>query len=147
MPTITDLLAQGRLERIDVDLQEARDLVRHAHAHLESAAAIMDRDPAGAYQLAYDAARKAVVADMSANGYRARADRSGAHMAVVDYAEEALADTANAAALQRFDRMRRLRNRAEYGGVTVGRAQVVSDLRQSMEIVRAVEVRLLHRGE
>jgi len=143
MPTIAELLAQGRLDRIEADVDEARDLIRHAHAHLESAAAIMARDPAGAYQLAYDAARKAVAADMSANGYRARADRPGAHAAVVDYAREALAGVASSQALERLDRMRRLRNRAEYGGVTLGRAQVVADLEQSIEIVRAVEVRLL----
>jgi L-lactate utilization protein LutC len=147
MPTIASLVANGRLERIEPDPQESRDLIRHANAHLESAAAIMERDPAGAYQLAYDAARKAVAADMSANGYRASADRQGSHAAVVAYAAEALAETASVLALQRFELMRRVRNRTEYGGFTVGRAQVIADLEQAMEIVRAVQVRLLPTAE
>jgi hypothetical protein len=50
---------------------------------------------------------------------------------------EASADT-----LLRFERMRRLRNRAEYGGVTPGRAQVRADLEHAKNIVRAIAARL-----
>ena len=140
--TIDELVEQGRLERVGADLREALDLMSHAQAHLESAAAIVDRDAAGAYQLAYDAARKAVAADMAANGYRAKSDRQGAHAAVVTYAQEALAGEAEPEALSRLDRMRRLRNRTEYGGLTLGRDQVAADLEQATEIVRAVDERL-----
>jgi hypothetical protein len=94
MPTIAELVASGRLEQIAPDTNEARALVAHAHAHLESAAKIIDADPVGAYQLAYDAARKAVAADMAANGYRVKADRPGAQAAVVAYATEALTSDA-----------------------------------------------------
>jgi hypothetical protein len=142
MSTIADLLAAGRLERIAPDATEARALVRYAHAHLESAGKIVGDDAAGAYQLAYDAARKAVAADMAANGYRAKSDRAGAHAAVVAYAAEALAGQAEADSLTRFERMRRLRNRSEYGGATPGRSQVATDLRHAENIVRAVAGRL-----
>jgi hypothetical protein len=145
MPTVAELLSEGRLERLTADPNEARDLIRHAHAHLESAAKIVDGDPAGAYQLAYDAARKAVAADMIANGYRAKADRPSAHAAVVAYAAEALSGQADAESLSRFDRMRRLRNRSEYAGVTLGRAQVAAELDHAKDIVRAVDDRLGRR--
>lgn len=142
MATIAELVASGRLEQIAPDATEARALVAHAEAHLESASTIVDSDPVGAYQLAYDAARKAVAADMAATGYRVKADRPGAHAAVVAYAAEALVSDAPAEALLRFERMRRLRNRAEYGGVTPGRSQVRTDLQHAEKIVRTVAGRL-----
>src|SRR5919201_6905489 len=99
MPTIAELFAEGRLGRVTRDVGEARDLVRHAQTHLESAEKILGDDPVGAYQLAYDAARKAVAADMAVNGYRAKSDRPGAHATVVAYAAEALAGEADAESL------------------------------------------------
>lgn len=142
MPTISELLASGRVERIAADEAEAAALCVHARAHVASAAAILDQDPAGAYQLAYDAARKAVSADMAANDYRTKSDRPGAHAAAVAYAEEALAGSASPESLSGFDRMRRLRNRSEYGAVTLGRTQVEADLTRARAIVQAVEDRL-----
>ena len=138
MPSIADLLAQGRLERVEPQEEEAGDLIRHANAHLDSARTVVDADAAGAYQLAYDAARKAVVAHMVANGYRAKSDRPGAHAALVAYAEEALDEVADAASLAQLDRMRRLRNRSEYGGISLGRSQVEADIEHAAEIVRSV---------
>src|SRR5712691_7662011 len=119
-PSVDDLLAQGRLEQIAADAAEARDLLRHAETHLVSAATLETDDPAGAYQLVYDAARKAVSADMLARGLRTKSDRPGAHAAVVLYAEEALGDDADAEALANLDRMRRNRNKTEYGAMTLG---------------------------
>jgi hypothetical protein len=142
MPTIAELVASGRLEQIAPDTTEARALVAHAEAHLESATKILTADPVGAYQLGYDAARKAVAADMAANGYRVKADRPGAHAAVVAYAAEALVSDAPPDALLRFERMRRLRSRVECGGVTPGRSQVRADLQHAENIVRAVALRL-----
>ena len=140
--TVAELLADGRLQRISADTDEARDLLAHAEAHLASARAIAVLDPEGAYQLLYDAARKAVAADMLVEGMRARADRPGAHMAVVAYAEEALAGHADTNALANFDRMRRSRNRTEYGAVTVTHRQLTADLAYAEEIMRAVRVRV-----
>lgn len=140
--TVADLLAQGRLERVAPDDLEARDLLAHAERHLRSARLLLADDPAGAYQLLYDAARKAVWADMLANGLRARADMPGAHAAVVAYAHDALAGRADARSLARFDGMRRARNRSEYGGVTLGRAQIEADLAHAARIVEAVRARV-----
>ena len=91
MPSIADLLALRRLERVPADPRQAAALLDHANAHVSSAEAIVELDPVGAYQLAYDAARKAIAADMAATGFRAKADRPGAHAATIQYAEEALA--------------------------------------------------------
>jgi hypothetical protein len=137
-----DLLAADRLERMPADRDEGRELLGYAEKHLASAAKLADDDPEGAYQLLYDAARKAAAADMLAAGYRAKSNRPGAHAAIVAYAEEALAGHADEDAIANFDRMRRARNRTEYGAVAVGRAQLVADLADASEIVRAVAVRL-----
>jgi hypothetical protein len=141
-PTIADLVTAGRIERIQADADEAQELLRHARAHLASARKLCDDDPAGAYQLLYDAARKATAADMLASGYRARSDRPGAHAAVVIYAEEALAGEGDERAIASFDRMRRTRNRAEYGAAVIGRAQLHADLEHAHEIVRTATARM-----
>src|SRR6266508_1578413 len=107
MATIAELLLERRLERVGVDRDEAQALLEHARSHLRSAAKILDDDAPGPYQLAYDATRKAV---------------AGAAL------EESL---------RHFDRMLRVRNRIEYGDVTIGRAQVKTDLAHAKEIVRA----------
>jgi hypothetical protein len=142
VPSIADLVADGRIEIMRSDPAAAQDLLEHATKHLLSARTILRDDPAGAYQLAYDAARKAVAADMSQNGYRVKSDRPGAHAAVVAYAVEALAGEAPPQALQELDRMRRTRNRSEYGGVTVGHRQAEGDLENAAEIVAAASRRL-----
>jgi hypothetical protein len=141
-PSIEDLVRAGRLERIEPDGGEAEDLIEHAERHVASAERLIEDDPAGAYQLLYDAARKATAADMLANGYRAKSDRPGAHWAVVLYAEEALQGDAGHEALANFDRMRRTRNRTEYGALTVGRKQLESDLEHACTIVRSARARL-----
>lgn len=140
--SIAQLVADGRLERVNPDPGEASDLVVHALAHLESARTIAEQDPAGAYQLLYDASRKAVAADMLAAGYRAKADRPGAHAAVVAYAQEALASSVRPEVLSVLDQMRRLRNRTEYGALTLGAEQVKNDLTVAELIVSAVRARL-----
>ena len=141
-PSVADLLREGRLEEISADRDEARDLLSNAVTHLKSAERLLDDDPAGAYQLLYDAARKATAADMLAHGYRAKSDRPGAHAAVVLYAEDALGGTADPEALANFDRMRRSRNRTEYGPAAVGRAQAEADLEHARAIVQSVSARL-----
>ena len=130
------------MERIQEDREEADDLLGHAETHLRSAKKLLGEDPEGAYQLLYDAARKATAADRLAQGYRAKSDQPGAHATVVLYAEEALAQVADGEALANFDRMRRSRNRTEYGSMTVGSSQVEADLEHARAIVEAVRQRL-----
>jgi HEPN domain len=97
---------------------------RHAHAarvgaraaqpgacRRTSAKAIADADPVGAYQLLYDAARKALSAVLENQGLRATS--SGGHIAVLD-AVAAQLEPPLGRVLRPFDRMRRRRNEAEY---------------------------------
>ena len=140
-PSIADLLAAHRLGKIEPDGDEARQLLEQAEKHLASAASVLEDDPAGAYQLLYDAARKAVAADMVVHGYRTK-DRPGAHAAVVLYAEEALRLSEAGDALANFDRMRRSRNRTEYGAIELPTSQVRTDLDHARAIVAAVRDRV-----
>ena len=71
----------------------------------------MSADPIGAYQLLYDAARKALGSVLENQGLRATS--RGGHIAVID-AVTAQLDPPLGGVLRPFDRMRRRRNEAEY---------------------------------
>jgi hypothetical protein len=79
-------------------------------------------DPSGAYVLAYDAARKAVAAALLMTGHRVRS-RPGSHQALAQCAK-VLARETGEPALEQFDRLRRERNRSEYGSRSFGKAEV-----------------------
>lgn len=134
-------MRSGRIERIETDPVAARDRLAEAKRHLASAARIADDDPNGAYALLWDGARKAVTALMLANGYRATS-RPAAHEAVVRYAEHVLARSAAAEDVRHLDRMRRTRNRSEYGAKTFGRAEIAADLAHVRAMVDAVGAKL-----
>jgi len=132
--SLESLEREGDLERIPVDRDAAARLVSDALTHLASSETLAGTDPSGAYQLAYDAARKAAAAHMAAYGYRVRPRRLGAHAIVARYAESAIAISE----VRHLDRMRRVRNRTEYGALGVGAAQLAADLEHAKAIVRAV---------
>jgi hypothetical protein len=139
---VEDLVRQGRIERIEADRSAARDRMRDAARHLASAEAIADADPAGAYALVYDAARKAIDAHMLASGYRASKGRIGAHEATARYASMVLESGTRGEHVRHFDRMRRNRNRLEYGVWRVGHSTLEADLRHARGIIAAVRDRL-----
>jgi hypothetical protein len=116
-------------------------MVDEAKLHLESASRIAGSDPNGAYHLLYDAARKAVWAHMLANGYRPTS-APGAHAAATMYAVEALADEPS---IVHFDRMRRSRNRSEYGTAHFSKRVVDTDLAHARAIVAAAGAALAPR--
>lgn len=66
--TIERLLDRGELERVRPSGSTARRLLDVAEAHLELARQGLDVDPDGAFQLGYDAARKACTALLAAQG-------------------------------------------------------------------------------
>lgn len=125
---------EGDLERIAVDRDAVERLLGDAVSHLASSETLAGTDPSGAYQLAYDAARKAVAAHMAGHGYRVRLHRLGAHAVVARYAETAI----TVSEVRHLDRMRRVRNRTEYGALGIGAAQLAADLEHAKAIVRAV---------
>ena len=78
---------------------------------MASARRIADDDPAGAFQLLYDAARKALCAILENQGLRPTS--RGGHIAVLETVSAQL-DPPMGKVLRPFDRLRRQRNNAEY---------------------------------
>lgn len=117
------LLAEGAIVRVGSDVKAARADVRAARVHLSSAATIAESDPVGAFSLAYDAIRKALVAHMLLNGFRVRSG-IGAHYQTGRYGLAALSGLGVDDPLRAFDRLRSLRNRSEYRGALVKEADV-----------------------
>lgn len=109
---VDDMLRAGQLERVPPSREHAERLLAQARAHLHLATSgdAPEIDPVGAYQLVYDASRKALAAILENQGLRATS--RGGHIAVLD-ALKAQLDPPMGAALRPFDRMRRMRNDAE----------------------------------
>lgn len=122
MSTVDDLLAKGLVESVEADPATSAQWLEDAERHLEAAETVADIDPSGAYVLAYDAARKSVAAALLTTGHRVRS-RPGSHQALAQFANQ-LATQTGEPALKRFDRLRRHRNRSEYGSRTFGKAEV-----------------------
>jgi hypothetical protein len=121
---VAALLAEGVVEQVKTDIAAARRNLLAAHAHLRTAETAAFDDSTGAFVLAYDAMRKAIVAHMSANGFRVTG-RPGAHERTGRYARAALAGHDVEEHVAAFDDLRRLRNKTEYNAVVVTEAAVV----------------------
>lgn len=132
MSILDDLRKNGLIEKVEPDQATATGWLDDADRHLESATKIADLDPSGAYVLAYDAARKSVAAALLMSGHRVLS-RPGSHQALAQYAES-IAIQADQPALNRFDRLRRNRNRSEYGSRTFGKAEVA----EAIDTARAI---------
>ena len=132
MSTLDDLRRRGLIEAVEPDQATATAWLDDAARHLEAATKIAELDPTGAYVLAYDAARKSVAAALLMSGYRVLS-RPGSHQALARYAES-IAIQLDEPALTRFDRLRRNRNRSEYGSQTFGKAEVA----EAIDTARAI---------
>lgn len=132
MSTLDDLQKTGLIETVEPDLATATGWLDDASRHLEAAIKIAELDPSGAYVLAYDAARKSVAAALLTSGYRVLS-RPGSHQALAQYAAS-IAIRIDEPALNRFDRLRRNRNRSEYGSRTFGKAEVA----EAIDTARAI---------
>src|SRR5207248_9450604 len=108
--SLADMIASGELESVAPDEAAAEVSLEESRQHVASARAIANSDPNGAYQLAYDAARKAVMSSMRSAGFRVRRG-DGVHVITASYAVAAL----DVGLGKRLDRARRQRNRSEYG--------------------------------
>ena len=129
------LLDAGLMEEVEPHGEDALLRLDEAERHLASAGQIAANDPNGAFQLAYDAARKAATAHMLARGLRVT-NQPGAHATTGRYAVSEIGE-----AFAPFDRMRRRRNRAEYGTTLISEREVadaVAHARVMVETVRAV---------
>ena len=139
--SVADLVAGGRLERVAADVAAAWNRLDEAKRHLDSSAKLATTDDSLAYVALYDAARKALVAHMQANGYRAT-NRTGAHQAVGLYGEATITTAQAKPHVDAFDRMRQVRNRSEYGSQIIGQQMLAADLHHAQQIVAAVEASL-----
>jgi hypothetical protein len=129
------MIARGELERVPAGRDHADLLLSQARRHLASAAAIADSDPAGAYQLLYDAARKSLAAVLENQGLRATS--RGGHIAVRE-AVTAQLDPPLGGVLRPFDRLRRRRNQVEYPSAaapSIGADEVERDVPKVDEIL------------
>ncbi|WP_203778833.1 hypothetical protein [Paractinoplanes rishiriensis] len=129
------MISRGELERVPASRDHADLLLSQARRHLGSASAIAGSDPAGAYQLLYDAARKAFAAVLENQGVRATS--RGGHIAVRD-AVSAQLDPPLGGVLRPFDRLRRRRNQVEYPSSStpvIGAEEVERDLPKVAQII------------
>jgi HEPN domain-containing protein len=132
------LRARGSLQDVETDDTAAARLLEDARLHLRTARTGLDAgDLAGAYQLAYDAARKSLTALLLSNGLRVRG--VGAHVALIDACRGLFGDAPGIDSLDRLDRMRRTRNQAEYLGRSFDRDEVLHDLATAEAVVAFVE--------
>lgn len=132
MTVLRNLRAEGLIEQVEPDLAAAAKWLDDAARHLLAAERISAVDRSGSYVLAYDAARKSVAAALLVTGYRVR-NRPGSHRALARYAEH-LASEMGDPAIARLDRLRRNRNRSEYGSRTFSAAEVS----EAIQVARAI---------
>jgi len=134
---LVQLVSEGAVERAPVDRAAASRDLEAATAHLVSVEARAAHDPVGAFALAYEAFRKAVVAHMRATGFRVKS-RSGAHYQTGRYARVALDGLGIGEHLQAFEDLRRLRNRSAYEAVSVDERDALEAVTHARAVVEAV---------
>lgn len=133
-----DLQKKGRLQTIPVDVARAERLLDDARKHLSTAATAIDSgDLAGAYQLGYDAATKALTALLALDGLRLKGE--GAHANLITLIQEKYAAVDGVLAVAKLDRLRRTRNEAEYRGYWFDRDEVIADLLVASQVISFVE--------
>lgn len=138
-PELERMLAEGSLQRVPASRDQAERLVSQARSHLRSAAVVAADDPQGGYALAYDAARKALAAILENQGLRATS--RGGHLAVYE-AVRAQLDPPMGKAIRPFNRMRRVRNNAEYppsDAPELTSADVTEDLQNAKALIEISE--------
>lgn len=132
---VSRLIADGEIEQVRPDQDLADLLMDDAERHLATSALVSEADPAGAYQLAYDAARKACSALLAVQGLRATS--RGGHIAIRDVVL-AQFGRGPGTVLRQFDAMRRRRKDAEYPqdpGDVIDADEVEATLPRSRAIV------------
>lgn len=111
---IDRLVRAGLLQPAPADRQSARRWLGDAERHLRAATEIAAMDRAGSYTLLYDASRKALAAILLTHGFRMLAT-PGSHAALAEAGASLASTEEELSRLKEFDRMRRQRNRSEYG--------------------------------
>lgn len=131
------LVREGVLERVPPDHEAAERDLAAAEEHLLDLDERALKDPGGAFALAYEAARKAIVAHMRAAGVRVRS-RSGSHYYTGRYAKAALDDLGVPSDVGEFEWLRRVRNRSAYEAVPVDQSAAERAIAHAEVLVEAV---------
>ncbi|MEY2847786.1 MAG: hypothetical protein RI885_451 [Actinomycetota bacterium] len=111
---IDRLLKEGRLERVPPNRELAEEYLKQSVAHLATSRLAAGTDPVGEFQLAYDAARKALAAILVNQGLRPTS--KGGHV-VIERAALAQLGESLRDVVKPFSWMRPLRNDSEYPSV------------------------------
>lgn len=135
---VTRLVDEGVIREVEPDEVAAKTEVVAARRHIESANEVARIDPNGAFQLAYDGARKAAGAHMRAHGYRVGSGQ-GAHVKTGRYIAAVYDQASLAAHVEAFEDMRRLRNQSEYDALLIDEADARDAIEHADAIVSAVE--------
>ncbi len=112
--TVDRLLGERRLERVPANRELGATYIDQARAHLRTSLLAAGSDPVGEFQLAYDAARKALAALLVTQGLRPT--QLGGHISVYD-AVLAQFEPPLGSVIRPFGWMRPLRNDSEYPSV------------------------------
>ena len=100
--SVERLIDEEKLERVEADPHGAQQALEEATKHARSAELVAATDPNGAFQLAYDGARKAVIAQLRRDGFRVRRGE-GNHAVTAEFAVAAIDEALG----ERLERMRR----------------------------------------
>lgn len=137
---VDELIVAQRLTRVAANRELADTYLRQARAHLEFASRGVDADPAGAFSLAYDAARLSLAAILINQGLRPRGE--GAHAVLLE-AVLAQTEPPRQSEFREFNWMRRLRNDTQYPDVDRPTA-AADDVAQAIPAARAIVERAAH---
>lgn len=108
---VDELLAKNHLQHVPANTELANSYLDQPRAHIEASVLSVDKDPIGSFQLAYDAARKALASLLLIQGLRPTS--AGGHIAVYD-AVMAQFGKGMGDVIRPFTSLRRLRNSSEY---------------------------------
>ncbi len=136
------LLSEGAVERIPVDAEVCGNLLRQSANHLRTAVAgVTGDDSEGAFQLAYDACRKACLSLVIATGLRPKGD--AAHAVTFEAAAAIAANFGSRRLVADAGELRYVRHGAEYRAETV----TAEDTNEAIEIGRELLAELTPRIE
>jgi hypothetical protein len=131
--TIKSLLAANSLQKVAPSREAAQATLDAAAKHLDSAQAVAESDPDGAYTLLYDAARKGLAAMLQTQGLRSTS--RGGRYAVQEAISAQFTKPPPRDAFRSFGRLRRSRNQIEYDDISPITAE---DVAADAPVVRAL---------
>jgi uncharacterized protein (UPF0332 family) len=126
-------VTRAKVQRVAPDRVAATELLAQARAHLGSAR-LDGIDAQSAYGIAYQAALKAMVATLLADGLRVGSG-AGGHIVTIQQAGERL--DLDPAVTSRVDHMRRTRHRVFYDGDEVSELELDGALADTEAVVAA----------